>query len=357
MLTEDGDAEVRGDSLWLVAAYVVGVLGIGLMLARVLRLERESGWLLASGTAICGGTAIATLAPLVGARADQVGVAIGIVFLLNAAALFGFPVIGHWLGMSQLQFGMWAALAIHDTSSVLATAAIYGNEALEIATTVKLGRTLWLIPLTLIVSLAQRASAARVRVPPFIVAFIAVSVLTTVLPLPAVISHGAGRVSKALLVTALFFIGTEISWATLRLMRGRVLVHALLLWTLAGSATGLAGLPELAGLDQRRLLAEQQQEVFHGVAELLDQFGGDFRARHELGSVVVQCEAHWARPSCILINWAAMPSAMPMPPFLTKSCAYSSSSMSRQVSLEVFDVPVSGSTEMSLNMALKASAT
>ncbi len=135
---------------------------------------------MASGTAICGGTAIATLAPLIGARADQVGVAIGIVFLLNAAALFGFPLIGHWLGMTQLQFGMWTALAIHDTSSVLATSAIYGNEALEIATTVKLGRTLWLIPLTLIVSLAQRASAARVRVPPFIVAFIAVSVLTTV---------------------------------------------------------------------------------------------------------------------------------------------------------------------------------
>ena len=164
---------------------------------------------MASGTAICGGTAIATLAPLIGARADQVGVAIGIVFLLNAAALFGFPLIGHWLGMSQLQFGMWAALAIHDTSSVLATSAIYGNEALEIATTVKLGRTLWLIPLTLIVSLAQRASAARVRVPPFIVAFIAVSVLSTVLPLPAWIGHAAGRVSKALLVTALFFIGTR----------------------------------------------------------------------------------------------------------------------------------------------------
>jgi uncharacterized integral membrane protein (TIGR00698 family) len=230
-------AEVSGDSLWLVAAYVIGVLGIGLLLARLLRLERESGWLMASGTAICGGTAIATLAPLIGARADQVGVAIGIVFLLNAAALFGFPVIGHWLGMSQLQFGMWSALAIHDTSSVLATAAIYGNEALEVATTVKLGRTLWLIPLTLFVSLAQRASAARVRVPPFILAFIAVSVLTTAVPLPAEVAHAASRLSKALLITALFFIGTEISRATLRLMRGRVLIHALLLWAVAASAT------------------------------------------------------------------------------------------------------------------------
>jgi uncharacterized integral membrane protein (TIGR00698 family) len=229
-------AEVSGDSLWLVTVYVVGVLGAGLILARVLRLERESGWLMASGTAICGGTAIATLAPLVGARADQVGVAIGIVFLLNALALFGFPAIGHALGMSQVQFGMWVALAIHDTGSVLATAALYGNEALEIATTVKLGRTLWLIPLTLAVSFAQRASAARVRVPPFILAFVAVSILASVVPLPSEISHAAGRTSKALLVVALFFIGTEISWATLRLMRGRVLAHALALWAVAATA-------------------------------------------------------------------------------------------------------------------------
>jgi len=229
-------AEVSGDTLWLVAVYVLGVLAIGLAFARVLQLERASGLLMTAGTAICGGTAIATLAPLIGARADQLGVAIGIVFLLNAMALFGFPVIGHELGMSQVQFGVWAALAIHDTSSVLATAAIYGNEALEVATTVKLGRTLWLIPLALVVSLGSRASTARVRVPTFILAFLAVSVLATVVPLPAWVGQAAGRASKALLVVALFFIGTEISWATLRLMRGRVLIHALVLWITAGSA-------------------------------------------------------------------------------------------------------------------------
>ncbi len=229
-------AEVSSDSLWLVTIYVLGVLGSGIGLARVLRLERESGLLMAAGTAICGGTAIATLAPLVGARADQVGVAIGIVFLLNALALFGFPVIGHALGMSQVQFGVWAALAIHDTSSVLATAAIYGNQALEVATTVKLGRTLWLIPVALIVSLVFRQSTARVRVPLFIVAFLAASVFATVVSLPAWFGYGAGRLSKALLVVALFFIGSEISWATLRLMRGRVLIHALTLWVAAGSA-------------------------------------------------------------------------------------------------------------------------
>jgi uncharacterized membrane protein YadS len=138
--------------------------------------------------------------------------------------------------MSQVQFGMWVALAIHDTSSVLATAAIYGNDALEVATTVKLGRTLWLIPLALFVSLSFRASTARVRVPTFILAFLAASALATFVPLPNWFGHVAGRTSKALLVVALFCIGTEISRATLALMRGRVLVHALVLWALAGSA-------------------------------------------------------------------------------------------------------------------------
>ncbi len=235
-------AQVSGDSLWLVATYVLGVLSVGIVLARVLRLERESGLLMAAGTAICGGTAIVTLAPLVGARADQVGVAIGIVFLLNALALFGFPVVGHSLGMTQVQFGVWAALAIHDTSSVLATAAIYGTEALEVATTVKLGRTLWLIPVALVASLVFRHSTARVRVPAFILAFLAASVVATIVPLPAWFGEATGRASKALLVVALFFIGTQISRATLRSMRGRVLAHALMLWIVAGSAMLVAAL-------------------------------------------------------------------------------------------------------------------
>jgi uncharacterized membrane protein YadS len=233
---------VSGDSLWLVATYVLGVLGIGTALARLLRLERESGLLMTAGTAICGGTTIATLAPLINARPDQVGVAIGIVFLLNAIALFTFPGIGHALGMSQVQFGMWVALAIHDTSSVLATAAIYGNDALEVATTVKLGRTLWLIPLALFVSLSFHVSTARVRVPTFILAFLAASALATLVALPTWFGQAAGRTSKALLVIALFFIGTEISRATLGLMRGRVLVHALLLWITAGTAMLVAAL-------------------------------------------------------------------------------------------------------------------
>ena len=232
--------EVSGDSLWIVAAYVLGVLGVGLGLARMLQLEQPSGLLMTAGTAICGGTAIATLAPIVRARAEQVGVAIGIVFVLNGLALLAFPLIGHELGMSQRQFGVWVALAIHDTSSVLATAAIYGDEALEVATTVKLSRTLWLIPLALAVSLQAGPSTARLRVPGFILAFLAASAVASVAAMPAWVVYIAARTSKALLVSALFFIGTEISWATLRSMRGRVLVHALLLWVMAAVAVLVA---------------------------------------------------------------------------------------------------------------------
>jgi uncharacterized integral membrane protein (TIGR00698 family) len=229
--------EVSADNLALVASYVLGVLGFGLVLGRLMAVERVSRLLMTAGTAICGGTAIATLAPIVRARPDQVGVAIGIVFLLNAIALFTFPEVGHLLALSERDFGRWVAVAIHDTSSVVATAAVYGEEALRVATTVKLGRTLWLIPLALVVALASSEPNARVRVPGFIVAFLVVSVATSLLPPPDWVVHGAGRASKMLLVVALFFVGTEIRAETLRQMRGRVLVHAVLLWAVAAAVT------------------------------------------------------------------------------------------------------------------------
>ena len=138
---------ISADYTPLVAVYVLTALLLGLGLGWLLKLEKNASLLMASGTAICGGTTIATLAPILKARADQVGVSLAIVFLLNALALITFPYIGDYLEMSQEQFGVWVALSIHDTSSVVATAQIYGDQAASIATTVKLGRTLWLIPL------------------------------------------------------------------------------------------------------------------------------------------------------------------------------------------------------------------
>ncbi|MEZ5557482.1 MAG: putative sulfate exporter family transporter [Pseudomonadales bacterium] len=227
-----------------VAIYVVATLTLGLLLGWLFRVEGASSKLMSSGTAICGGTTIATLSGIVNAAPHQTGVALAIVFLMNAVALFLFPFIGHQLDMSQLQFGLWSALAIHDTSSVVATAAIYGDEAAKVATTIKLGRTLWLIPLVFAASLYEHsvrtdagAGVARLRVPGFILMFLLAVVAASFLPIPELVTGSAGTLSKALLVLALFFIGTEISRATVRRIRGRVLWQALLLWLLVAPST------------------------------------------------------------------------------------------------------------------------
>jgi len=228
---------ISADYTIAILIYVFVAIGVGLLLGTLMKVEKNSSLLMASGTAICGGTTIATISPIINARADQTGVALAIVFLLNAAALFSFPYIGHWLGMSQEQFGVWVALAIHDTSSVVATAQIYGEEAAAVATTLKLGRTLWLIPLVLFVSFRAQADGAKVRLPGFILLFLAASVLGSIIPLPELVPSVAGILSKSLLVVALFLIGTEISRSTLLSLKGKVLAQALALWAIVVPAT------------------------------------------------------------------------------------------------------------------------
>ena len=226
---------INADYSAYVAVYVLSAIGFGLLLGKLLRVEHISSTLIAAGTGICGGTTIATLAPIIKASAEQVGVALAIVFLLNAVALLTFPLVGDYFHLSQTQFGVWAALAIHDTSSVVATAAVYGDQAANVATTVKLGRTLWLIPLVVVASLvAGRGNPddVKVRLPGFILLFILASVLGSVLPMPGWLPAAASTVSKCLLVLALLLIGSEISRQTLRQLRGRVLVQALSLWLL-----------------------------------------------------------------------------------------------------------------------------
>lgn len=232
-----------------VAVYVLSTLALGLLLGRLFGVEAASSKLMSAGTAICGGTAIATLSGLVRAQPQQIGVALAIVFLLNALALVTFPWLGRFLELSQLQFGLWSALAIHDTSSVVATAALYGDRAAEVATTLKLGRTLWLIPLILAISVyeqrsRERAEAAaptpRLRIPGFILAFVAAAAVGSVLTLPELVTAWSSQLSKWLLVVALFLVGTELTRTTIRQIRGRVLWQALVLWLLVVPAT-LAG--------------------------------------------------------------------------------------------------------------------
>lgn len=224
--------QISADYSLLVTAYVGLTLAVGLAMGWALRNDRKCSQLIASGTAICGGTTIASLSPVIRARPEQTGVALTLVFLLNALALFTFPIIGEHLALSQQQFGVWSALAIHDTSSVVATAAIYGEEAATVATTVKLGRTLWLIPLLLVFSILQKTGSAKLRIPGFIILFVIAACAGSLIALPAPVISGASTLSKLLLVIALYCIGTEISRQTLRALRGRVLLHGLLLWAL-----------------------------------------------------------------------------------------------------------------------------
>lgn len=223
---------ISADYSLMVTCYVALTLSAGLGIGWILGNQRKSSQLIASGTAICGGTTIASLSPVIQARPEQTGVALTLVFLLNALALFTFPAIGEHLDLTQEQFGVWAALAIHDTSSVVATSALYGDEAATVATTVKLGRTLWLIPLLLTFSILQHRGSAKLRIPLFIVGFIAAACTGSLIDLPQTLVSGASLGSKLLLVIALFCIGTEISRGTLRELRGTVLIHGLLLWAL-----------------------------------------------------------------------------------------------------------------------------
>ena len=224
--------QISADYSLLVTAYVGLTLSIGLSLGWLLSNERKCSQLIASGTAICGGTTIACLSPVINARPEQTAVALTLVFLLNAVALFTFPMLGEYLALSQEQFGVWVALSIHDTSSVVATAAIYGEDAAKVATTVKLGRTLWLIPLLLVFSILQNTGSAKLRIPGFIILFVIVACAGSLTTLPAAVISSASMLSKILLVIALYCIGTEISRQTLRDLRGSVLFHGLLLWAL-----------------------------------------------------------------------------------------------------------------------------
>lgn len=229
--------EISSSYSLLVSGCVLVTVAGGLAIGHIVGNQSKSRQLIASGTAICGGTTIASLSPVIHARAEDTGVALTLVFLLNAVALFTFPYIGHALELSQEQFGVWAALSIHDTSSVVATSALYGEEAAKVATTVKLGRTLWLIPLLLAASIYHQVGDARLRIPAFIILFVLAACLGSLTALPAAMIQSASLASKALLVVALFCIGSEINRKTLRRLRGRAIAHALILWAVVVPTT------------------------------------------------------------------------------------------------------------------------
>jgi uncharacterized integral membrane protein (TIGR00698 family) len=215
--------------LLFTIATIIGTLLLGFVIGRAMNIERTTSHLISSGTAICGGSAIAAVGPVLKASDEQMSVSLGTVFILNSIALFVFPIIGHRLALSQTQFGVWAAIAIHDTSSVVGAAARYGAEALQIATTVKLTRALWIVPLTLGTAFVfHRKSAAKITLPWFILWFLVASLIRTYVASPAwpVIV----TIAKYGLTLTLFLIGAGLSRKSLAAVGIRPLILGVLLW-------------------------------------------------------------------------------------------------------------------------------
>ncbi len=221
---------------------VIGTLLIGWFIGRkCLKVDRNTSYLISSGTAICGGSAIAAVGPVLKAKDEEMSVALGTIFILNAIALFIFPVIGHWLQMGQHEFGTWAAIAIHDTSSVVGAGAAYGEEALQVATTIKLTRALWIIPLAIVTSFIFKSKGKKMYMPWFILFFVLAMVFNTYVlgrtETGAQVGAFINDFACKMLTITLFFIGASLSRDVLKAVGVRPLVQGVLLWIAISVAT------------------------------------------------------------------------------------------------------------------------
>ena len=216
----------------VVSAMVLATLVSGLILLKLLRTDDVSGKLLTTGTAVCGGTAVATLAPVIKAENQQVAQTLTIIFVLNGIAIILFPAIGNTMDLSQQQFGMWTAIAIHDTSSVVGAAAAYGDEALTTAATLKILRILWLIPVIIVASYSmRRISANEIRIPLFVTGFIVASLIGSYFQFDGGVTSLFSLISKSLFGLALFLIGSQMSLESLKTICPRLIGMALVLWS------------------------------------------------------------------------------------------------------------------------------
>lgn len=211
------------------AGGIAFAISLGLLVGYLLSVSRKTSFLITAGTAICGGSAIAAVAPIIGADQEETAVSLGTIFILNSIALLIFPAIGWALHLTQRQFGLWAALAIHDTSSVVGATARYGAIALVVGTTVKLTRALWIVPVSMGAAVLTR-SKSRIHWPWFILLFCLAAILNTYLPSLKNVSGVLSNLGKLGLTATLFLIGTGLSIATLKRVGVRPLVQGVILW-------------------------------------------------------------------------------------------------------------------------------
>jgi uncharacterized integral membrane protein (TIGR00698 family) len=209
---------------------ITGTLALGWLLGKIFKIDKKTFLLVSSGTAICGGSAIAAISPVIQAEEKQISVALGTVFILNSIALFMFPLIGHYFHLSETQFGLWCAIAIHDTSSVVGAASKYGPRALEIATTVKLARALWIIPVSIGAAIIYRNKSTKIKIPWFIGFFIVAMIINTYVPAVRTAAPALVSIGKTGLTLTLFLIGAGLSKKVLKSVGVKPMLQGVILW-------------------------------------------------------------------------------------------------------------------------------
>ncbi|MDG2432253.1 putative sulfate exporter family transporter [Flavobacterium sp.] len=231
----DSALKAGQDGLLFTIASILITLTAGYLLGKALKIDKKTSYLISAGTAICGGSAIAAIAPVIKAEEKQISVALGTIFILNSVALLLFPYLGHYLNLSQTQFGLWCAIAIHDTSSVVGAASKYGPQALEIATTVKLARALWIIPIAFLSTFLFKNKETKVKIPYFIGLFVLAMIANTYLPFIQDISFYLTSIAKSGLTLTLFLIGCGLSKKVLSSVGYKPLLQGVALWLLISS--------------------------------------------------------------------------------------------------------------------------
>lgn len=209
---------------------IFSTLILGTFLGKWLKTDKKTSHLISCGTAICGGSAIAAISPVIKSNENETSIALGVIFILNSIALFVFPFIGHQLDLSQKDFGLWCAIAIHDTSSVVGAANKYGAEALQIATTVKLARALWIIPISILTAAIFKSKNSKIKIPYFIGLFIVAMLLNSYVPATAVIAPHIVNIAKIGLTITLFLIGATLNVKTLKSVGVKPLLQGIFLW-------------------------------------------------------------------------------------------------------------------------------